>query len=131
MTFVDAIEEFAAEHNESIDELLAWPAERFEVFYEAFGKRKVIQSLERRKLAMIGGMHGNSNLSGEDLAKAVHAIEESFDDAIASVYGSFDDDEVEAALKDNPFFSAMKLPEIETTTHTEPGFPYPIEVDES
>lgn len=129
MTFVDALEQYSAEHPESVEELLAWPATRFEAFYESFSRRKVVEQLEQRKLAMISGLHGNSNVSGESLGKAVQSIEESFNSALARIYGSTEDDDLDREIKENPFFTSMKLPEITTETYTEKGFPYEIERD--
>ena len=128
MTFIDALEQYSAEHPESIEELLSWPARRFEAFYESFSKRKMVDQLERRKLAMISGIHGNPNVSGDALGKAVQGIEQAFDDAVAKLYGEIDEED--ESFDDNPFLSAMKLPEITTTdTYTEKGLPFEIERD--
>lgn len=130
MTFIDALEQYSAEHPESVDELLTWPASRFEAFYESFSKRKITEQLEDRKNAMIAGLHGNSNFSGEALGKAVQSIEDSFSEAVAALYRPADaEDEAEKALKENPFFTSMKVPEINKATYTESGFPYEIERD--
>lgn len=129
MTFIDALEQYSSEHPESVEELLAWPATRFEAFYEAFNKRKITEQLERRKLAMISGLHGNPNVSGDALGKVVQGIEESFDEAVAKLYGRVDDEDA-IALDENPFFASMKLPELTTPdTYTEDGLPFEIERD--
>lgn len=68
--------------------------------------------MEDRKLAMITGLHGNGNIGGDDLNKAVKSLDENFDRAVARLYGA-DIDEEDIDLSENPFFAAMKLPEIE------------------
>jgi hypothetical protein len=87
---------------------MRWPWRRFDRFFEAYSRRLAVEGLERRKLAIIGGLH-SGNIGGEDLAKAVASIEESFAEAVAAIYG----DTVEVDIdKDNPFFGKIKLPEI-------------------
>jgi hypothetical protein len=51
------------------------------------------------------------NLSGDDLRKAVEGIEESFEEATATIYGSEKEEKID---KENPFFGKIQLPEVET-----------------
>lgn len=102
--------------------------------YEAFSKRKLVESLERRKLAIIAGMHGNMNFSGKDLSKAVDDIEGNFQQAIATIYGK--PKEKEEPLEANPFFAAMKLPKVDVTEEDRQklapvGIEAEIEIDQS
>lgn len=53
------------------------------------------------------------NFSGNDLRKAVDDIEANFEQAIATIYGR--PKEKEEPLEANPFFAAMKLPEVNVT----------------
>ena len=107
VTAIEALEAYSAEHPESIDELLWWPAKRFERFYAAFAQRKLAEELKQRKLDMISAIHTNPNYDGEKVDKAGHVreIEDQFDEAIESVYtGKSAGEEID---KSNPFFAAI------------------------
>lgn len=88
---------------------MEWPWQRFDAFFQAFARRKAVESLEARKLAMLSGLHGNSNMSGDDLGKAVEQLEESFKTATNAIYGLVDEEEIDQS---NPFFGQIKVPEI-------------------
>jgi hypothetical protein len=106
---------------------LGWYWKKFEALFESFGKRKLVESLDRRKLSIVGGLHGNMNFSGEDLKKAVDAIEENFREAVATIYGK---QEEEVVLEENPFFGAMKLPKIDVSSSDQNKLaPYEVEVE--
>jgi hypothetical protein len=44
-----------------VEDILQWPWKRFERFYQAFIKRQVVESMERRKEALIAACWANSN----------------------------------------------------------------------
>lgn len=89
-----------------MEELLQWPWQRFEAFYAAFVKAQVIESLERRKEAMVQALWSNSNYDDKEGTRqnAIQEIEESFADAIVKVQGGVKEEEVEID-KNDPFFS--------------------------
>ena len=66
--------------------------------------------LEQRKLALLTGIHANSNIGGNDLQKAVTSLEEHFDMAKRSLYSDKKEDEVD---QENPFFKNIKIPELD------------------
>ena len=98
---------YSANHAETVEELLQWPARRFEAFYAAFVKRRVVEGLNRRKEAMVQALWANSNYDDEKGTRenAIQEIETSFQEAIDSVNGP-PEPEIEID-KSNPFFAAM------------------------
>lgn len=107
------MEHYSAHHPETVEELLDWPADRFAAFHEAFQKRLALENLEQRKNAIIGGLYGNGNISGDDLNKSIRQLEESFEEARKQIFGTRDTAVVESGgddLEGNPFFAAMNVP---------------------
>lgn len=86
--------------------------------YAAFAKRKLVEGLESRRDAMIAGLWGNPNFDGEDAGdarqRALREIDEQLDRAIEIVYGG-----EEHIDPDDPFFSAMSVPEVDQGTLAE------------
>ena len=87
------------------------PWRLFEELYKAHAKRKSIESAEATRNAMIGGLWANSNFDDDKGTrdKAIRDINQSFYDTITSIYNG---DAEEIDLKEDPFFAAMKLPDI-------------------
>jgi hypothetical protein len=87
-----------------VEELLEWPWLRFEVFYEAFVKAVVIESIERRKDAMIAALWANSNFDDDKGTRrnAIEEIEANFQEAIDSVNNPMPENDIDM---DNPFFN--------------------------
>lgn len=79
----------------------------------AHAKRSAVERIHEVKNAMVAGIWANSNYDdGEDTRKNLLAQVDSFvDSAIASIYGQeVEEEEIDT---NNPFFAAMKLPEID------------------
>lgn len=108
---------YSATHAETVEELLQWPWRRFEAFYSAFVKRRVVESLERRKEAMVQALWANSNYDDDKGSRqnAIQEIEESFTGAIESIDNPQQETEID---KSDPFFApsfkaldALEVPE--------------------
>lgn len=85
-------------------------ARRFETLYRAFVRRKTVEELEERKLAITAALYANSNWDDKDSPRdqVIEGLEESTQDAIAKVYGMVPTIEEEFEIDPNdPFWSAM------------------------
>jgi len=82
--------------------------------YAAHVKREAVLEMRARRDAIVSGAWGNSNLDQEEgqRMKLISAIDDAYEDAVMTIYGGVPA-EREVDLKEDPFFSAMKLPELE------------------
>jgi hypothetical protein len=96
-TDLHRLETYSAYHGETFDELGDWPAERFEAAWEAFIVRKALDELEQERRAMVSALHANGNLGGEELQKAVTAMQEQFADTRRQILSGkpYEDSDVE------------------------------------
>jgi len=79
------------------------------MFYEAFMKRKITDDLGLRKLALITAIHSNTNYDQKEANKQeiLESIESRFDDAIASLYMTEQDQKIiDDELNNNEFLKA-------------------------
>jgi hypothetical protein len=67
------------------------------------------------------------NMNGDDLSRAVESMENNFEEAVATIYGRRKAEE--AQLEENPFFGAMKLPQVEMTDEDRSRFAGEVEVE--
>jgi hypothetical protein len=113
---IEALEAYSAEHPEEIEDLILWPYKRFEAFYEAHLKRKAVDKLDAAKNALVSGLWSNPNLDdGKNTRQNIlRQIEESFKDAIDSVYNKKEEPDID--FKKDPFFAAMKLPDLDPSS---------------
>lgn len=91
------------------------------MFYTAFRRRKAVEIMTQRKIAMsagfLAGVWGNSNLDGEEntglrermVVEMTEAVEENFEKAVERIYGYDRDAELEAAMAEDPFYTAIKV----------------------
>lgn len=87
---------------------MEWPWRRFERFYEAYMKRRLVETLERRKEGMITALWSNSNYDDDKGTRKqiVEDIEEEFKQMVLMVQtGIKPEDEID---QDNPFFAAAR-----------------------
>ncbi len=79
--------------------------------FEAHAKRQAVERMHLIKNAIVSGLWGNSNYDDENNTreKALSEIDTNFEQAMAAVYEGADK-EID---KDDPFFGAMKVPEID------------------
>lgn len=92
---------------------MGWPWLRFEKFYEAHLKRKIIDELTQRKIAMVGALYSNPNYDGKEnhdkRDQIIQRIEENFNDTVKKLYNkAYQVEEEKDELKDNPFFAASE-----------------------
>lgn len=77
-------------------------------------RRKTVEELTSRKIAMIASLYANPNYDsseGQDArAKMMEAIEENFDETCLKIYGSTTP-EVRKIAEEDPFFNAMQVPD--------------------
>lgn len=118
ITPIEALEAYSAEHSETIEELQNWYWKKFEKLYEAHLKRKAVESAEATKNAMVSGLWGNSNFDDDKNTrkKALIEIENSYNEAVLNVYNK--KKQVEIDFKEDPFFAAMKIPDVPDRTTT-------------
>ncbi len=80
----------------------------------AFIRRKTVEELTDRKIAMIAALYANSNYDsseGQDArAQMIGAIEENYEETCIKIYGSTTP-EVRKIAEDDPFFAAMQVPD--------------------
>lgn len=111
VSLTEALENYAAHHPESIDELLQWSARKFEHFYVRFQKRQVIEGLERQKNDMVAALWSNSTWDDKKgtRATAIEQIEEQYAEATRKIKASGtqkqDEEEIDP---NNPFFAASE-----------------------
>ncbi len=115
ITPLEALEAYSADHPETVDELCNWYWKKFEKLYEAHLKRKAVESAAKTKDAMISGLWGNPNFDDEKQTRknALIEIENSYQEAVLNVYNK--ERQVEIDFKDDPFFAAMKIPDVPET----------------
>jgi len=113
---IDAIENFASAHSETIEEIINWPWKKFEAFYESYSKREQVKSANAERRAYITGLLANPNLDdGKQTRRTIlNNVDIDFENAIKSIYNvvigeEFDSDQ-------DPFFKAMKVPGMEQAT---------------
>lgn len=89
---------------------MGWPWKRFEKFYEAFAKRKIVEGLHQRKLFHINALYSNPNYDSEEVNRdqIVEKLEDQFDDAIHAVWTGQTTDEEEIDYKNDPFFAPIE-----------------------
>jgi hypothetical protein len=88
VSLTEALENYAAHHPETVDELLQWSSRKFDHFYLQFQKRQIIEGLAEMKDRMIAALWSNSNWD-DDKGSRSQQIEEEID-------------------ADNPFFAAAE-----------------------
>jgi hypothetical protein len=99
------------------------PWKLFDELYTAHLKRKAIERVNRMREIMITGIWGNSNYDpqkkGEESPRtaALKHIEQQFEEAVMKIRGVAT--EYDGFDKENPFFAAMKVPEIELPPNAE------------
>ena len=105
---IEALEAYTANHSEKVEDILRWPSGRFEVFYESFTRRKIVEDLTLQKLAHINAIHSNPNYDQKDAHKTqvIQEMEDRFQSAIDSLFQ--DTTDVEKRMKEDPFFLAGK-----------------------
>lgn len=83
-------------------------------------KRKAVEDAARTKEAMISGLWGNANFDDDKNTrrKALVEIENSFQEVVLNVYNKERQKEIE--FKEDPFFAAMKVPEVPTAPDPRP-----------
>jgi hypothetical protein len=90
---------------------MGWPDLRFEKFYEAFQRRKVIEELTWRKLLIGAAVYGNSNYDGEEnkgkREEWLKALEENFQQQVYDIYHPGRKERENEAMRKDPFFQAM------------------------
>jgi hypothetical protein len=105
------LEEYSATHSETVEELLEWPALRFERFYEAYSNRQAINDMKLQKICTIAATHANSNYDGEENSDVrgniADALEKSFKEAVKRIYikGPTDEDKLDEYMKEDPLFA--------------------------
>jgi hypothetical protein len=79
--------------------------------YAAMVKRQAAEEITRRKLMLVSALYANTNYDEKEARRneVLREIEQSFDEAVDVLYGG---GPVEEETKGNPFFDAMKLPEV-------------------
>ena len=111
---LEALEAYSAEHPETIEELKNWHWKKFESFYIAFMKRKAIEDANQTKNAMISGLWSNPNYDDDKNTRkdALLNIEKMYNDAVIFIYsGRNREEEEEAKMLEDPFFTAIKMSE--------------------
>lgn len=68
--------------------MLNWPWKRFEAFYIAFLKRRSVEELEKRKMALVTGLWANDGLNDEKgtRSQALEQLDSQFEEAKKIVY---------------------------------------------
>lgn len=91
---------------------MTWTEAKFREFNSAFLKRKIVESMEARKLAMISGLYSNTNLDDDKgtRTKIIKELEEQFSEAIAELYEP--SEKKPDPLEDNPFFAGLNAEEL-------------------
>ncbi len=87
--------------------------------YTAFLKREIVEELKQRKLMLISALYANSAMSESDEGTkardaAIVNLEERFQENVESIYKTVAEVKAEQdAIKEDPFFAAMKVPQID------------------
>jgi len=115
---IEAIESYTAEHPETIEEVLSWPAIKFEYLYRAHVRRKAIEEATAYKNAMVAGLHANTNLDDgkQTRQNLLNDIENRHLETINLIYNGKTDEELD--YESDPLFAAIKLDDPVPTTDT-------------
>lgn len=101
--------------------MLAWPEGQFALFFTAFKRRKAVEFITQRKIAMqagfLAGVWGNSNLDGDQneglrekmVVEMTEATEEQYEISVEKIYGYDRDAEIEAEMANDPFYAAIRV----------------------
>jgi hypothetical protein len=73
-------------------------------------RRQAVETLDRRRDVILTGLYG-AGIGGEELREAVKEIDKQFDDYKRSMYTDIEDISID---HDDPFFAAMKVPDVDT-----------------
>ena len=91
---------------------MGWPWLRFEKFYAAYLRRKVIEELAARKIAMSAALYANTNYDSEEnrnkREQVLERMEEQFNEICRRLYNYKEIQEEERKFKEDPFFKAME-----------------------
>lgn len=86
-----------------------WPWRRFDAFYRAYQRRKLVEMLERRKELIVAAFWSNPNFDEEkgSRTKAVDEMESNFRRAVRIIYSKKvpKDTRDEVDLHNDPFFA--------------------------
>jgi hypothetical protein len=90
--------------------------------YEAHVRREAVMELRHRRDSIVGGAWANPNFDGEggDRRQFLETIDEMFENSVSRIYG-FAQPEDEVDFATDPFFAAMKLPELADDSAVEMG----------
>lgn len=68
--------------------MLGWPWKRFEKFYEAFARRKIVEELTQRKLLTISSFYSNPNYDSKEVNRddMIKKLEAQFAELIDNIY---------------------------------------------
>jgi hypothetical protein len=104
---IDALESFSSAHSETIEEILNWPWQKFELLYEAFVKREQASRAFQERTAYITGLLANTNLDDGKQTKArlLESVDIDYENTLRSIYNIIIGEELES-----PLFQAIKIP---------------------
>lgn len=78
-------------------------------------RRKAIEELDQRKIAMISALYANTNYNSSEGRQArtdfIEAIEENNRETVLRIYGADAASDVWKIEEDDPFFNAMNVPD--------------------
>ena len=81
--------------------------------YESFSKRKIIEMIDERKLALVAALHANGMI--ENLGQEISNLEQASEEAKALIYNNDTKTKADIDFETNPFYTAgWKVPEIES-----------------
>ncbi|MBA2725194.1 MAG: hypothetical protein H0U53_04320 [Actinobacteria bacterium] len=111
-TWLDAVEHFVAGHpGERLDDVLYWPREKFDLLYDTYVRRTVVEELQGERRAQVRAILSNGGYfqSKEGLDARRTEIEEvnrHYDEVIDEIRDPGKAEREERAVQDNPLFAA-------------------------
>lgn len=94
--------------------MFEWSKDLFDIFYLAFKRRKTVEDLNNRKIAMDTALHANSAFyKTQDGPRTrdnmIKEYSEKVDEIIISIYESRTPEEIAASEVEDPFMAAIDL----------------------
>lgn len=91
------------------------------MLFEAFIRRQIVEELKERKLSQINALMANTNYDNPeaDRNRIIQGLEDNFEEAVAMIYNPEEMERREQLMKTSPFFTAMRVPQIDVPKESE------------
>lgn len=82
---MEQVEEYSATHSETFEDLLDWPAVRFEAAWESYKRREALEKLEADHRSLVAAHYANSNMDEKSLKAAIKHLQDGYAQSRAKI----------------------------------------------